>query len=225
PTVAPTDAPTTAPVVVVPTVAPTTAAPAPPAVTITGDQIRAAVLTPDDLDPAEGWTATNPGDSGDDLCGQFPVTQPFAHSSSAFERFDAQGVDQFLSNEIQVYSTAADADAEFEHEVSVVQNCVDGQQTINGVVVEEQMTALRANSALMSSFPGCEKAASALVHSTVPSQDFDHQTTVWYMRCGNATLTVGLDEPNGSDVDESSSVVFTSVLASYNKVIALPLQH
>ncbi len=222
----PTDPPiTTAPGTVASTSAPidpSTTAPS-GAVAITGDQLRAAMITVDELDP--GWATTSPDNNGDDLCGQFPAKQPITRSAVAFQRTNDAGVDQFLVNEIDVFGSAADADGEFESTLAVVFNCTDGSQVINGIKVKETMTALRANSDVLAGFPGCEKAASVLIHAEAPDVGFNNQANVWYMRCGNTLMSVNLAEPFGSDVAGSSQVVFGAAIASHARIVQLPLDH
>ena len=88
------------------------------------------------------------------------------------------------------------------------------------------MTALRAGTDLMAAFPGCEEGANILIFSTTPDNTFNHQTTVWFMRCGNVTATVSLDEPTASaDADVSANIVLGGANASFNRVSTLPLQH
>ena len=197
---------------------------------ITGDDLRGALVTLDEVNAVDSnpvWTETNAGNSGDDLCGQNPQIPSINRAGSAFSRqFGSDQNDgQFLTNELQLYSTAPDADAEFDHTLSVVQNCTDETQTVNGQEVKLTMNAQRAGSNLLSTFPGCEEAANVLIFSNSDDGTFSHETNVWYMRCGNVTMTVGLDEPEASaDADVTSTIIIGAANDSFNKVTALPLQ-
>jgi len=197
---------------------------------ITGDDLRAALVTLDEVNAVDAnpvWTETNAGNSGDDLCGQNPQIPSINRAGSAFVRqFGADQNDgQFLTNELQLYSTAPDADTEFDHTLSIVQNCTDETQTINGQEVKLTMNAQRAGSDLLSTFAGCEEAANVLIFSNSDDGTFSHETNVWYMRCGNVTMTVGLDEPSASaDADITSALIIGAANDSFTKVTALPLQ-
>ena len=201
----------------------------PPAEEISGDQLRASLITIDEVNAIDpGWTITNPGSSGDDLCGQNPLIQPENRASTAFLRqFGADPNDgQFLTNEVQVYFDSIDADTEFDNTLSVVQNCTDASETLNGVEVKLSMSAIRANSDLLSGFPGCEEAATVLLLASTADNSFNHQTNVWFMRCGNVTVTVSLDEPLASaDTDLGSKIIIGAADAAFQRVNALPLQH
>ena len=54
---------------------------------------------------------------------------------------------------MQVYFDSIDADTEFDNTLSVVQNCTDASETLNGVEVKLSMSAIRANSDLLSRQP------------------------------------------------------------------------
>ena len=200
-----------------------------PAPEISGDQLRAALVTLDEVTAVEpGFTATNPGNSGDDLCGQNPIFQPINETGSAFARqFGADTNDgQFLTNDLEVYFDNIEADLQFDDSLSVVQNAVDCTQTLDGVEVQLQLSALRAGSDLMSTFPGCEEGANILIFSTTADGTFNHQTNIWAMRCGNVITTVGLDEPQASvDAELTSRLILGAANDSFAKVSALPLQH
>jgi hypothetical protein len=88
------------------------------------------------------------------------------------------------------------------------------------------MSAIRANSDLLSGFPGCEEAATVLLLASTADNSFNHQTNVWFMRCGNVTVTVSLDEPLASaDTDLGSKIIIGAADAAFQRVNALPLQH
>ncbi|MEO5722939.1 MAG: hypothetical protein ABIQ39_07595, partial [Ilumatobacteraceae bacterium] len=165
------------------------------------------------------------GNSGDDLCGQLPQKQPVNRANTGFTRTNEAGVDQFMTNAIEVYDSPASADIEFEHEVSVVQNCTDGSQTINGIKVAEVMSALRAPADLMKSFPGCEKGVTVLIHSTAPEVQFDNNTSVWYMRCGNVLTSISVDQPSSADGADATSQMVIGAQAGFARVSRLPLSH
>lgn len=220
-----TNPPVTVPVTeVAPSTLPSTALPTTPGtVAITGDQLRAAMVTANELEP--GWTDSSPDNNGDDLCGQFPANQPVTRNAVAFDRVNAAAVDQFLVNQVEVYRSAAEANAQFESTLGVVFNCTDGSQVINGITVKETMTALRASSEVMAGFPGCEKASSVLVHAEAPDVSFNNQLNIWFMQCGNTLVTVSLSEPFGSNLTASAQAVAVAVAASHAKVTKLPLVH
>lgn len=85
--------------------------------------------------------------------------------------------------------------------------------------------ARAAGKDLMAGFPGCEKAATALIHNFTANLSFDQQTSVLYMICGNVATSIGVSEPNGTDISESTTIVFNSMVTSQAKVAVLPLQH
>ncbi|MFT3851597.1 MAG: Hsp70 family protein [Ilumatobacteraceae bacterium] len=201
-----------------------------PAPSIPGDQLRAALITVDEVNAADpGFTITNPGNAGDDLCGVDPTFQPVNRSSSAFARqFGTDPNDgQFLTNELQVYFDNIEADIQFDDSLSIVQNATDCSQTVNGVQVNLQLSAVRAGSDLMATFPGCEEGANILILSTPADTTFaPHETTVWAMRCGNVISTVSVDEPQASaDSNLTVSLITAMASASFARVSTLPLQH
>ena len=215
------DDPVTTPASTEPASSSSSSTDAPKGVAITGDQLRAAMITADELEP--GWLPTSPEDNGDDLCGQFPESQPLTSNSVAFQRVNDAGVDQFLVNELAVFPTAVAADDQFESTFGVVVNCTDGSQVINGITVKETMTALRASSEVMAGFPACEAAYSVLIHAEAPDVSFDNQVNVWLMRCGNTLMTVSLSEPFGSDLASSGQALVVAINASHARVAELPL--
>jgi hypothetical protein len=197
---------------------------------IPGDQLRAALVSIDEVNAQEtGFTATNPGNSGDDLCGQTPTFQPVNRAASAFLRqFGSDPNDgQFLTNQLEVYFDNIEADIQFDDSLSVVQNATDCSQTVDGVEFGLQLNAVRAGSDLMATFPGCEEGANILIISTPADTTLaPHQTNIWAMRCGNVISTVSVDEPEASaDDNVTAGLIGTMAGASFDKVSTLPLQH
>lgn len=201
-----------------------------PADRIPGDQLRAALITVDEVNAVQaGFTPTNPGNAGDDLCGEDPTFQPVNRSAVAFARqFGTDPNDgQFLTNQLEVFDDNVEADIQFDDSLSVVQNATDCSQTVNGVEVKLQLSALRAGSDLMATFPGCEEGANILIFSTPTDTTFaPHETNIWAMRCGNVISTVSVDEPQASvDSNLTISLITGMAAASFARVDTLPLQH
>ena len=85
---------------------------------------------------------------------------------------------------------------------------------------------MRAGSDLLATFPGCEEAANVLIFSNSDDGTFNHQTNVWFMRCGNVTIDRRPRRAEASaDADVTSNIIIGAANASFNKVNALPLQH
>lgn len=194
----------------------------PTAPVITGSQLQAALLTVDDLDG--GFAAAPIFDSPDEFCGQLPARQPVTDQTVFFNKFAGTVEEQDLQNTISVFASAADADAVFEQQVGIVQNCTGLTEEVNGITFDVTMIASRLGANVLGTFPEvCGEGALAVINLANAEQNLSISSTVWYIRCGNIITQVSMTVGPAADSTSSNNSLVLAAATSVDKVSALPI--
>lgn len=211
----------TDPVDTVDTVAPTTVDTGP---VVTGEQVRASLLTLADLEA--GWVESTFTDGGDEVCGELPVTQPAADQTVVFDRFVDTPNAQSLLHTVSVFRSADDADQNFEQGISIGQNCVGDSQVINGITFNLTYLVQRLDPNLVAGLsPSCEEGALFLVSFTDASTGTVQFTAnIDVVRCANVITSVSVQAAATADPSSFNAQLASAITVAAQKAAQLPLR-